>query len=67
MACHQSPTRKLLARPRLSQPILAEKREADRELGSDHYVRHEEMKKWLLSWGTEHELPPPECVCGETH
>jgi hypothetical protein len=29
-------------------------------LGRDgpHYIRHEDMKAWLLSWGTDHELPP---------
>jgi hypothetical protein len=25
------------------------------------------MKAWLLSWGTDHELPPPKCVCGKEH
>jgi hypothetical protein len=25
------------------------------------------MKDWLLSWGTERELPPPKCVCGKVH
>jgi predicted transcriptional regulator len=24
-------------------------------------VSHEDVRRWLLSWGTEHELPPPEC------
>lgn len=23
------------------------------------HVTHEEMRTWLLSWGTENELPPP--------
>ena len=32
-----------------------------------HYIRREDMKAWLLSWGTEHELPPPKCVCGKVH
>ncbi|MBF0269295.1 MAG: CopG family ribbon-helix-helix protein [Alphaproteobacteria bacterium] len=22
-------------------------------------IPHEEMRAWLLSWGTDHELPPP--------
>ena len=39
--------------------------EADMKLG--HYVRHDEMKAWLLSWGTDHELPPPKCACGKHH
>ena len=25
------------------------------------HVTHEEMRAWLLSIGTENELPPPEC------
>ncbi len=25
------------------------------------HVTHEEMITWLESWGTENELPPPEC------
>lgn len=24
-------------------------------------VPYEDVRRWLLSWGTEHELPPPEC------
>ncbi len=47
--------------------MRAEIREADRQVKSGHYVRHEDMKAWLLSWGTEHELPPPRCACGREH
>jgi RHH-type transcriptional regulator, rel operon repressor / antitoxin RelB len=47
--------------------MLAEIRQADRQVKSGHYVRHEEMKAWLLSWGTEGELPPPKCACGGEH
>lgn len=47
--------------------IQAEMRQADRQVKSGHYVRHEDMKAWLLSWGTDHELPPPKCVCGKVH
>jgi predicted transcriptional regulator len=47
--------------------LLAELRQADRQIRSGHYVGHEEMKAWLLSWGTDHELPPPKCVCGKQH
>jgi predicted transcriptional regulator len=25
------------------------------------HVTHEEMMTWLESWGTENEIPPPEC------
>jgi predicted transcriptional regulator len=49
------------------EKLLAEIRYAEREVKSGHYVRHEDMKAWLLSWGTERELPPPKCVCGQTH
>jgi predicted transcriptional regulator len=44
---------------------LADVRQADRQLKLGHYIKHEDMKAWLLSWGTEHELPPPKCVCGK--
>jgi predicted transcriptional regulator len=47
--------------------MLAETRKADRQVKSGHYVRHEDMKAWLLSWGTDQELPPPKCVCGKDH
>src|SRR5260370_40656451 len=39
--------------------------QADRQAAAWHYIRHEDMKAWLLSWGKEHELPPPKCVCGK--
>jgi len=58
MAYHQSPIRGL---------PLAEVLKADRQVESGHYVRHEDMKTWLLSWGTERELPPPKRACGERH
>lgn len=47
--------------------MLAEMGQAERQLGAGHYVRHEDMKAWLLSWGTDRELPPPKCVCGQDH
>ena len=47
--------------------MLAEMRQADRQVKSGHYVRHQDMKAWLLSWGTDRELPPPKCVCGKVH
>ena len=47
--------------------LLAEIRQSDRQVKSGHYVRHEDMKAWLLSWGTDHELPPPKCVCRKSH
>src|SRR5580698_5791535 len=47
--------------------MLAEIRRADRQVKSGHYIRHEDMKAWLLSWGTARELPPPKCACGKAH
>jgi predicted transcriptional regulator len=47
--------------------MLAEIRRADRQVKSGHYVAHEDMKAWLLSWGTDRELPPPRCACGRHH
>jgi len=47
--------------------MLAEIRQADRQVNSGHYIAHKDMKAWLLSWGTDHELPPPKCVCGKEH
>jgi len=47
--------------------MLAEIRQADREVKSGHYIKHEDMKAWLLSWGTNRELPPPKCACGKHH
>ena len=47
--------------------MLAEIRQADRQVKSGHYIRHEDMKAWLLSWGTDRELPPPKCVSGKDH
>jgi predicted transcriptional regulator len=37
------------------------------EMEAGHYIPHEAMKAWLVSLGSEHELPPPKCVCGEVH
>jgi predicted transcriptional regulator len=47
--------------------MLAEIRQAGRQVKAGHYVRHEDMKAWLLSWGTDRELPPPKCACGGKH
>jgi predicted transcriptional regulator len=37
------------------------------ELEAGHYIPHEAMKAWLLSLGSNHELPVPKCVCGKSH
>jgi predicted transcriptional regulator len=47
--------------------LLAEIRHADRETKARHYIPHQAMKAWLLSWGTKRELQPPKCVCGKRH
>jgi hypothetical protein len=33
--------------------------EAVASLDAGYYIPHEEMRRWLLSWGTDNELPPP--------
>jgi predicted transcriptional regulator len=45
----------------------AETRQADQQVESGHYVKHEDMKAWLFSWGTEHDLPPPKWICEKEH
>jgi predicted transcriptional regulator len=47
--------------------MLAEVRQADCQVTSGRYIKNEDMKAWLLSWGTEHELPVPKCACGKQH
>lgn len=46
--------------------MLAEVRRADRQVKLGHYIKHEDMKAWLLSWGTDRELPVPKCACGSS-
>ena len=47
--------------------LLAEVRQSDRQIEAGHYVPHDKMKAWLLSWGTDKELPLPKCACGKSH
>src|ERR1700676_5546901 len=47
--------------------MLAEVRQGDRQVKSGPYIKHQDMKAWLLSWGTDRELPPPKCACGRHH
>lgn len=42
---------------RLNRAIEEAVKDADE---SGEYISHEKMSAWLLSWGTENELPPPE-------
>jgi predicted transcriptional regulator len=47
--------------------LMGEVRQAHKQVESGHYVKHEDMKSWLLSWGTKRELPLPPCACGKEH
>ena len=47
--------------------MLSEVCQGERQVASGHFVAHEDMKTWLLSWGTADELPPPKCACGKVH
>ena len=37
--------------------------EAEADAAAGRVVSHEAVRRWLLSWATDHELPPP--ACGE--
>jgi predicted transcriptional regulator len=30
-------------------------------LKAGHSIPYEKVRRWLLSWGTDNELPPPKC------
>jgi predicted transcriptional regulator len=47
--------------------LLAQSHQGSRQVKAGHYIKHDDMKAWLLSWGTDHELPPPKCACGRNH
>lgn len=47
--------------------MLADVRQADRQVRAGHHIKHDDMKAWLLSWGTDRETPAPKCVCGKRH
>jgi predicted transcriptional regulator len=32
---------------------------AEADIAAGRVISHEAMKRWLLSWGTDDELPPP--------
>ncbi len=40
---------------------------ANEQVESGHYVKHEDMKAWLLSWGSSQQLLLPQCVFGNEH
>lgn len=35
--------------------------EAERSLAEGRTILHEKVEKWMESWGTENELPMPQC------
>jgi predicted transcriptional regulator len=35
--------------------------EAERAIAEGRVISHEAVRRWLLSWGTADELPPPKC------
>ncbi len=35
--------------------------EAEADVAAGRVISHEAVKRWLLSWGTPDELPPPKC------
>lgn len=35
--------------------------EAEADIAAGRVISHEAMTRWLLSWGTANELPPPKC------
>jgi len=43
-------------------PDLAESvREGLADAKAGRLTRYEQVRRWLLSWGSDNELPPPEC------
>ena len=44
-----------------TEAFLAAVREGLADADAGHTISHETVRRWLLSWGTENELPPPEC------
>ncbi|HMG51087.1 MAG TPA: CopG family transcriptional regulator [Inquilinus sp.] len=58
----------IVDKPAPIQPTVLEiaaKRAAIREgiaaADDGRLIPHDEMRRWLLSWGTDDELPPPQC------
>lgn len=35
--------------------------EGEADIAAGRVISHEAVKRWLQSWGTENELPPPKC------
>ncbi|MBF0445507.1 MAG: hypothetical protein HQL68_07945, partial [Magnetococcales bacterium] len=47
--------------PPLTPAQIAGIEQAIQETKDGKLIPHEEVKVWLESWGTENELPPPQC------
>jgi predicted transcriptional regulator len=41
--------------------FLAAVKEGIADLDAGRSIPYVEVRRWLLPWGTENELPPPEC------
>jgi predicted transcriptional regulator len=56
-----------MAEPKPKPPIedeVAFRRAAEKGLGSldqGRTVTYDKVRRWLLSWGSDRETPPPEC------
>ncbi len=35
--------------------------EGEDDIAAGRVISHDAMRRWLLSWGSPDELPPPEC------
>lgn len=42
--------------------FIAAVEEGISDLNAGRTVPYEDVRRWLLSWGTENELPPPTCL-----
>jgi len=41
--------------------FLAAVEEGLADVDAGRVIPYEKIRRWLLSWGTDEELPPPEC------
>ncbi|RZJ41354.1 MAG: CopG family transcriptional regulator [Brevundimonas sp.] len=41
--------------------LTAAERQAMADIEAGRFISHEAVMRWVASWGTEDELPPPEC------
>jgi predicted transcriptional regulator len=41
--------------------FLAAVQEGIADADAGRMIPYEKVRRWLLSWGTENELPPPKC------